>query len=65
MNSNYELLDKFKGSFNKDVKLSNYSWFNLGGKAEYFYKPQDKNQLLEFIEEAKKKFKNNNTWSWL
>ena len=35
---------KFQDSFTKDVKLSNYSWFNLGGNAEYFYKANDKEQ---------------------
>ena len=30
-------------SLSQNVKLSNYSWFNLGGKAEYFFKPKDKN----------------------
>ena len=46
---------KFGNSLSKNVNLSNYSWFNLGGNAEYFYKAKDKNQLIEFLEEAKKK----------
>ena len=41
----------------KDVNLSNYSWFNLGGNAEYFYKADDKNQLLEVLAEVKNKLK--------
>ena len=45
---------KFKDNFRLNVKLSNYSWFNTGGKAEYFYKAKDKNQLIEFLTEAKK-----------
>jgi len=48
-------IKKLNDNFRKDVKLSNYSWFNLGGNAEYFYKAKDKNQLLEFLKEAKKK----------
>jgi|TARA_B100001093_G_C26856429_1_gene1027674 UDP-N-acetylmuramate dehydrogenase len=48
-------IKKFNNNFNKNVKLSNYSWFNLGGNAEYFYKAKDKNQLIEFLEEAKKR----------
>lgn len=48
-------IKKFKGDFNQNVKLSNYSWFNLGGNAEYFYKAKDKKQLIEFLEEVKKK----------
>ena len=48
-------IKKFEGDFNQNVKLSNYSWFNLGGNAEYFYKAKDKKQLIEFLEEVKKK----------
>ena len=48
-------LKKFEGNFSQNVNLSNYSWFNLGGNAEYFYKAKDKNQLIEFLKEAKKK----------
>jgi len=39
----------------ENVSLSNYSWFNLGGNAEYFYKAKDKNQLIEFLKEARNK----------
>ena len=45
---------KFSNNFNQNVDLSKFSWFNLGGKAEFFFKPDNKNQLLEFIIEAKK-----------
>ena len=44
---------KFGENFYKDESLSNYSWFNLGGKAEYFYKAKNKNQLKDFLAEAK------------
>ena len=37
------------------IKLSNYSWFNLGGEAEYFYKANDKNNLKEFYLKQKLK----------
>ena len=51
----------FKKKFGKDlsenVKLSNYSWFNLGGADEYFLKKKDKNFLKEFLQEAIKKIK--------
>ena len=46
--------EKFGENFSTDVNLSNYSWFNLGGNAEYFYKAKDKNQLLEFLKETVK-----------
>jgi len=45
---------KFGNSLSQKVKLSNYSWFNLGGNAEFFFKPKDKTELLEFFKEAKK-----------
>ncbi len=48
-------MKKFENNFSKNVKLSNYSWFNLGGNAEYFYKAKDINQLIEFLGEIKKK----------
>ena len=46
---------KFGRNFNSNVKLSNYSWFNLGGNAEYFYKAKNKKQLIEFLREANNK----------
>ena len=44
---------KFGTNLSKNVNLSNYSWFNLGGNAEFFYKARDKYQLKEFLKEAK------------
>ncbi len=46
--------EKFKDNLNTNVKLSNYSWFNLGGNAEYFFKANEKNQLIDFLKEIKK-----------
>ena len=40
---------RFSESLSQEVKLSNYSWFNLGGNAEFFFKPKDKKELLEFF----------------
>ena len=54
MNLNENLIKKFGDSFSRNVNLSNYSWFNLGGPAEFFFKPKDKNQLIEFLIAAKK-----------
>ena len=48
------LTKKFGNNFRRNVNLSNYSWFNLGGNAEYFYKANDKKELIEFLKEAKK-----------
>ena len=49
------LIKKFENSFTENVSLSNYSWFNLGGKAEYFYKAKDISELKKFLKEAKER----------
>ncbi len=45
---------KFSNYIFNNIKLSNYSWFNLGGPAEYLFKPKDKQQLIDFLNENKK-----------
>ncbi len=50
------LIKKFGGSISPNVKLSKYSWFNLGGPAELFFKPDNEDELIEFL----KNIKNNN-----
>jgi UDP-N-acetylmuramate dehydrogenase len=54
MNSGNNFIKKFSNNISQNVNLSNYSWFNLGGSAEFFFKPNNKNQLKEFLIEAKK-----------
>ena len=54
MNNLIDFTKKFGDSLSQKVKLSNYSWFNLGGNAEFFFKPKNKTELLEFLKEAKK-----------
>ena len=46
--------NKFGDNFIENVSLSNYSWFKLGGNAEYFFKAKNIEQLNEFLKEAKK-----------
>ena len=48
-------LKKFGNNLIENVKLSSYSWFNLGGNADYFFKAKDKHFLKEFLIEANKK----------
>ena len=55
MTLDVNFIKKFEDNFTYNVNLSNYSWFNLGGNAEYFYKAKNENQLIEFLQEAKKK----------
>ena len=49
-----KLIKKFGENLSQNVNLSNYSWFGLGGNAEFFFKPNNKNHLIEFLTEAKK-----------
>ena len=54
MSINQKLSQKFKNNFFNNIQLSSYSWFNLGGPAEYFFKPNNKNELINFLKENKK-----------
>ena len=54
MNSNINLLKKkFGKSLVINENLSKYSWFNLGGPAEIFFRPDNKSQLINFLSEIK------------
>mgnify|MGYP001425563454 CR=1 FL=1 len=52
MNLNTEILQK---KFGKNLifqeNLSKYSWFNLGGPADIFFRPENVYQLKEFLSE--------------
>ena len=54
MSLNEELKKKFDKCISNNINLSNYSWFNLGGPAEYFFKPLNESQLIEFLKINKK-----------
>ena len=54
MSFNQELKKKFNKCITNNINLSNYSWFNLGGPAEYFFKPSNERQLIEFLKINKK-----------
>ena len=49
MSIKQELISKFNNNISSNANLSNYSWFNLGGPAEYLFKPDSKEQLIEFL----------------
>ena len=59
-----DFFNKFKGNIKNNVNLSNYNWFNLGGPAEYLFKPENKGQLIEFLRENKIFAKHDCTWCW-
>ena len=51
-----ELID-LKKNFDKlylDENLSRYSWFNLGGTADVFFRPKDQDNLLNFLKHTNK-----------
>ena len=48
-----DLIKKFSKNVSTNIELSKYSWFNLGGPAELFFKPENKNQLIEFLKHIK------------
>ncbi len=54
MNLNIEFLQKKFGN-NLKVKenLSKYSWFNLGGATDIFFRPDSTDQLVNFLKEAR------------
>jgi UDP-N-acetylmuramate dehydrogenase len=47
------LQNKFGKNIIFKENLSKYSWFNLGGPAEIFFRPKTENQLEEFLHEIK------------
>ena len=53
MKRTQDFFNKFKGNIKNNVNLANYNWFNLGGPAEYLFKPENKEQLIEFLRETK------------
>ena len=55
MNLNIDLLQKkFGRSLIINEDLSKYSWFNLGGPADIFFRPESKDQLIKFLNVIKK-----------
>ena len=50
--------DTLKKKFGKNLilreNLSKYSWFNLGGPADIFFRPENKDQLISFLKKIKK-----------
>ena len=44
---------KFKNKILSNVKLANYSWFNLGGPSEFFFKPDTIEDIIFFLKQTK------------
>ena len=54
MRTNLDLIEKFNKTISQNINLANYSWFNLGGPAEYFFKPENTKQIIEFFKANKR-----------
>ena len=52
-----KLLVKFGKNISFKENLSKYSWFNLGGPAEIFFKPDSIEQLIDFLRTIKNSHK--------
>tara|TARA_B100000795_G_scaffold261661_2_gene238668 strand:- start:285 stop:1187 length:903 start_codon:yes stop_codon:yes gene_type:complete len=48
-----DLKSKFGKQISIDEKLSNYSWFNLGGLADVFFKPNSIEDIIFFFKQTK------------
>ena len=50
-------VENLKIKFGKQIligeKLSNYSWFNLGGPADIFFKPNSLESIISFFDTIK------------
>jgi len=44
-----ELLPNVRGTYKKDVPMSKYTWFGVGGPAEVMYLPKDEDDLSLFL----------------
>ena len=49
-----QLKEQFGKNLTMKESLSKYNWFNLGGPAEIFFRPENKDQLKDFLVMAKK-----------
>ena len=52
------LQKKFGKNLIIDENLSKYSWINLGGPADIFFRPKSKFQLVDFLNTIRKKLQN-------
>jgi len=52
LNINF-LQKKFGKNLIIKENLSKYSWFNLGGAADIFFRPANKDQLIKFLSEIR------------
>ena len=56
MDKGNELIDE--NMIYKNEKLSKYNWFNLGGPAKIFFKPNSESDLRSFLQKHYKEEKN-------
>ena len=51
------VFSKIKGNYKKNFPLSKFTWFQTGGKAEFFYMPNHIEDLKSFITQNNKMLK--------
>ena len=56
-------VSNIQGEIKFDYSIKKLNWFNIGGKAKVFFKPQSLKELKDFLELYKKKEKFL-FWSW-
>ena len=49
-----QLKEQFGKNLIINENLSKYNWFNLGGPADIFFRPENKDQLIDFLKKIKK-----------
>ena len=49
-----QLKEQFGKNLIINENLSKYNWFNLGGPADIFFRPDNKGQLKNFLRKIKK-----------
>lgn len=54
-----EALPKVNGEYRQNYTLSHLTWFKVGGPADVFFKPSDKNDLKTFLKEIDPKYQIN------
>ncbi|MBN8531524.1 MAG: UDP-N-acetylmuramate dehydrogenase [Alphaproteobacteria bacterium] len=46
------LLARWQGKLRKDAELANINWFRVGGKADFLFRPENRDDLCAFLKEA-------------
>ena len=59
-----EKLPKVRGRLTPNAPLGQMTWFGVGGPAEVLFKPEDRDDLIEFVKNCPATFPLP-CWAWL